>query len=162
MATFQVPQFIDEKPKIVGPLTLRQFFFIAGAFLVSVVSFSILPFFLWMLVTLIVGAVAAALAFVKIHGQELLGVALAGLSYLWKPRTYTWQRATKEIDISDLKRIQATRNAMSIQEKIKSMTMGITIGKIFKDKEQKQGGPDRFQVVTRITGEKVVAKRIDY
>lgn len=162
MAIFQVPQFIDEKPKIVGSLTLRQFLYIAGAALISVILFNIFNFFFWMLATVILGAIAISLAFIKVNGQELSGVALAGFYYMWNPRTYTWQRMAKNMDVSDLERIKATRNAMSIQDKIKSMTMRIATGKIFSDLSDKKVGAEKFQTITRITGEKVVARRIDY
>ncbi|MFB6212783.1 MAG: PrgI family mobile element protein, partial [Candidatus Magasanikbacteria bacterium] len=39
MAKFQVPQFIEQKPKIVGPLTLQQFIYLASAAAVSFLSF---------------------------------------------------------------------------------------------------------------------------
>ena len=115
-----------------------------------------------MLVTVILGAIAISLAFVKVNGQELSEVALAGFYYMWNPRTYTWQRMAKNMDVSDLERIKATRNAMSIQDKIKSMTMRIATGKIFSDLSDKKVSVEKFQTITRITGEKVMAKRIDY
>ncbi|MDO8557134.1 MAG: PrgI family protein [Candidatus Jorgensenbacteria bacterium] len=160
MATFQVPQFIEEKAKIIGPLTLRQFFFIAGAFLISVISYNIFNMFFWILITIIVGGAAAALAFIKINGQDATQALLSGLSYMWQPRVYTWQRISKDVDVSDIERIKAVRNTMSIQEKLKSITMNIATGKIFTESKESSG--ERLQVVTRITGEKVVAKRIDY
>ena len=160
MATFQVPQFIDEKPKIVGPLTLQQFLYIAGGAGIAILAFNIFNFFIFLFIAIIVFVAAFALAFIKVNGQNLPGIALAGFRYFWTPRVYTWKRADKDIDVSDIERIQAVRNSMSIQEKIKSMTMGIATGNIFKGKREPSS--ERYQVVRRITGEKIVAKRIDY
>ena len=36
---FQVPQFIDVENKIIGPLSLRQFLYLAGAGLISFMLF---------------------------------------------------------------------------------------------------------------------------
>ena len=75
MATFQVPQFIEEKPKIIGPFTLAQFLYLAAAAAISFASFYVFTFFLWILITIIVGGAAAALAFGKVEGQEMAKIA---------------------------------------------------------------------------------------
>ena len=162
MATFQVPQFIEEKAKIIGPLTLSQFFYLAGAAAVSFASFYLFTFFLWLLVTIIVGGVAGTLAFGRVEGQEMPKVARAALGFFIRPRTYTWQRKL-ETQVFDVERIEAARKKMKLQEKLKSAILSVTTGKIFSPtflKNQRQ--QDRYQVVSYMTGEKRIAKRVDY
>lgn len=166
MSTFQVPQFIDQKPKIVGPLTLPQFFYIAGAAGIIFACFYIFNFFLWILIGIVVVGIAVALAFGKINGQEMPAVIGAGIKYLIQPRMYTWQRVAekKTIEYDELEKIEALRKNMSIQDKLKSITLSITTGKFFSPSQfrTEQKKKEGYQVATFITGEKRVVKRVDY
>lgn len=162
---FQVPQFIEEKPKIVGFLTLPQFLYVAAAGIVSFISFKLFSFFLWILITVIAAGGAIALAFVKVNGQSLPAIILAGFRFVWKPKVYTWQRAMKEtmLDVSDIEKLQSLREKMSIQEKLKSIALHIATGKLFSPKQlREREDKERYQVVTYMTGEKKIAKRVDY
>ena len=157
---FQVPQFIEQKPKIVGFLTLYQFFYVAGAALVAYISFRIFNILLAVLVTLIAAALGIAFAFVKINGQEFPKTIAAIFGYLWGPKIYTWQRQALQESIK-LDEIENLRNKMSLQEKLKSITLSIATGKFFKPTA---GGEkeERFETVVFLTGERGRAKRVDY
>jgi len=168
MATFQVPQFIEEKPKIVSFLTLQQFLLLGGAVVVSIILFYIFSTFLWVVLSMIVVGVAISLAFIKINGQDLPRVAQAAFRYFWNPRVYIWERAMEEtsIDTSSLEKLSTMRRSMSIQEKLKSVAQSITTGKIFKPETELPEGTKmpkgKYEVVTYLTGEKRTAKRVDY
>lgn len=160
---FQVPQFIEEKPKIVGFLTLPQFLYLAGAALISFIGFRVLGFFLWILTTLIVGTAAVLLAFVKINGQAFPKLLTSLFGYFWRPRTYTWQRKLPETTI-DLEKIEAIENArkrMNIQERLRSIALSVTTGKFFL-KQQEPEQKERYETVVRLTGEREQAKHVDY
>ncbi len=116
MPQFQVPQFIETESKIVGPLTLKQFLYIAAAGLTSFLLFFILKFFIWVIITLIIGSIAAAFAFFKFNGRPLATILKSAFIYYWNPRLYLWQReearavmpqlqipTTKETPVSKLK-----------------------------------------------------------
>jgi len=95
MPTAQVPQFIDLESKIIGPLSLRQFLFIAGGGgIIFGLSF-VLRFGLWILVSLFIAALSLALAFVKINQQPLHKIIISALKFYWSPRLYTWKRSKK-------------------------------------------------------------------
>lgn len=166
MSTFQVPQFIEEQPKIVGFLTLPQFLYLVGAGGLSFAAFYIFNFFLWLLITAAAAALAVALAFVKVNGQPFIRVLISGLGFLLKPRTYTWQRALpeEEIEVGALERLTELRKKMSLEDRLKSVALAVTTGKFFSGaKGSGEGeGKDRYQTVTYLTGEKKVAKRVDY
>lgn len=165
MATFQVPQFIEEKAKIVGFLTLQQFLMIAGAAGIGILLYYVLSFFLWFLVSSLLVGTAIAFSFVKINGQDLPKIALAALRYIWQPRRFTWQRAMEEtsVDTSEIERLSTLRRSMSIQEKLKSIAESVTTGKIFGAKEMKRDSKgQKYETVTFLTGEKRNAKRVDY
>ncbi|MFA6365022.1 MAG: hypothetical protein WCW78_01340 [Candidatus Paceibacterota bacterium] len=164
MATFQIPQFIEERSKIVGFLTLPQFLYVAVAAIGSFISFYVFTFFLWLLVSLVLGGGAIALAFVKVNGQELPAILASGFSFLWKPHRYTWQRAMAQttLDIADVEKIETLRKSMSFQDKLKSLATSVMTGKILSSHESGAGGEEKFEVVSFLTGEKKMAHRVDY
>ena len=159
MANFQVPQFIDQKPKIVGFLTLPQFFYVAGAGLLGYISFHVFSFFLALLITIVAGLLGVAFAFIKINGQEFPSIVASIFGYLWKPRLYTWQRQMIQQSI-DLAEIENVRNKMSLQEKLKSVALSISTGKFFKPSENNK--EEKFETVVFLTGERKQAKKVDY
>ena len=167
MATFQVPQFIDQKPKIVGPLTLRQFIILVSAAGISLFSFYTFAFFLWILITLFVGIFAVALAFIKLHGQDLSSVFFHAFRFFWRPRLYTWQREvfskTQTIDTSALERLETLRRQAGAQAKLNALRTFITT-RVARSKDRIRAEQERpkFQTVERITGEEEVARKVDY
>ena len=68
---FQVPQFIEQKAKIIGPLTFQQFLYFLIASGISFFAYFSLPRILFFLVLIITFIIAAAFAFVKIEGRPL-------------------------------------------------------------------------------------------
>ncbi len=95
MATEQVPQFINMEAKIIGPLTLRQFLFLAaGGGLIFGLNF-ILQSGLWIIVSLIIAALSISLAFVKINEQPLYKILINAFKFYISPRLYTWKRQPK-------------------------------------------------------------------
>lgn len=104
MPTVQVPQFINLESKIVGPLTLRQFLFIAGGgFLIFVLQY-VLQTWLWIIVSIFIALFSIALAFVKINEQPLHKVLINALKFYISPRLYTWKRPQKTKKIFEEKK----------------------------------------------------------
>lgn len=87
---FQVPQFIDIEDRIFGPLTLKQFLYLAGAGALSFILFFALQTPVWIGVTIVLGAIASALAFIKYNGQTMLSTLGSLFRYLWFPKFYIW------------------------------------------------------------------------
>jgi len=56
---FQVPQFIEIESKIFGPLTFKQFIYLAGGAGLSFLFYAFLPFFIAVIFIAPVGAFAA-------------------------------------------------------------------------------------------------------
>jgi len=164
MAIFQVPQFIDTKPKIIGPLTFQQFLYIATAAALSFIAFSIFNIFLAFILTAIFGSIGLTFALVKINGQPLPKILIAAFNYWLKPRFYTWQRIVEEktIEIPDENILEIRKN-ISFQEKLKNIAEKVATGKFFAVEKLKQKQTkERYQIVKKLTGEQEVAKRVDY
>lgn len=92
---FQVPQFTDVEDKVIGPLTFKQFIYLAGAAGAAVILFSFLPFWLAAPLILLVGVFAAALAFYKVNNRPFIRVVESFLRYTLKEKLYIWKHEPK-------------------------------------------------------------------
>ena len=89
-----VPQFIEREPKIVGPLTFKQFIFIGIAGGICIFLFFTVSLFVFILLTIVLLGGASALAFLKI-GKTSLPVFIKNFfSFLFKPKIYLWKKKT--------------------------------------------------------------------
>ena len=93
---FQVPQFIEVEDKIFGPLTFKQFIYLAGGVGICVISFIFLPKFLAILISLPVAAFSAALAFYKINSKPFINVVEAFVKYSMTNKLYIWKKEDKK------------------------------------------------------------------
>ncbi len=170
---FSVPQFIEFESKIVGPLTIRQFAFIAVPFLVSFALFFVLILPVWILVAALLLSVGAAFAFVKIAGRPLYKVALYALKYFWQPRLFLWRTPIVRQQTVALPSIQRRRQQLKDIvpdfSKVGKLWQDITTSKEPIPKREKRAPQksigdiqEQYQVFRRITGEKEVARRVDY
>ncbi|MBI5405618.1 PrgI family protein [Candidatus Kaiserbacteria bacterium] len=87
----QVPQFIEVEDRIIGPLTLKQFIYLAGAGGICVSLFAYAPLLLAILLSLPVAVLAAALAFYKINGKPFVEVLEAGFNYYTGAKLFLWK-----------------------------------------------------------------------
>ncbi len=93
---YQVPQFIEVEDKIVGPLTLRQFIYVAGAGGLCIVFFVYLPTIFAFLLSLPVVAFAAALTFYKVNGKSFIEILEAGFNYYTSAKFFLWKHRRPE------------------------------------------------------------------
>ncbi len=93
---FQVPQFIEVEDKIIGPLTFRQFVFIAGGFGMAYVFWRLLPIFLSGPLIIGVGALAASLAFFQYNGRPFIVGLENGFYYYLHTKLYLWNNTRKK------------------------------------------------------------------
>jgi len=154
---YQVPQFIEVEDKIVGPLTIKQFLYLAAAFLVGLFSFFILKFIIWLIFTILVSGIALAFAFVKYNGQPLSSLLRSMFNYFWKPRRYIWQKSKIDIPLqkSDLEDLSLKLNTFSKPLKGEKPFKLPFLQRLRKIKE-------KYEVFRKVTGERDVARRVDY
>lgn len=164
MATFQIPQFIEQKAKIVGPLTLPQFLMLVGAAVIGVISFYVFNLFLFVIITLIAGVIAGAFAFVKINGRPLTKMFIYALRFASRPHIYTWRREapTMMIDTAGIDRLEALRKQMNVQEKLKAISSFLTTRTTKTAQNIRGGQAEEYTNVRYASGESRVAKRVDY
>ena len=94
---FQVPQFIEVEDKIFGPLTFKQFIYVAGGVGIGAILFIILPNFLAIIISLPIVIFAAALAFYKMNDKPFINVVEAFVKYTLTNKLYIWKKEDKPI-----------------------------------------------------------------
>ena len=93
---FVLPQFIEMEAKIVGPLTLKQFIYIAaGAGLSFMIYFSNpLGTTISIVLIILIMSGSITLAFVKIDGIALPTVMVNALRFAMSSKIFLWKNAT--------------------------------------------------------------------
>lgn len=155
---YQVPQFIETEDTIWGPITVRQFIYIAIGVGIILVSYLFFTTFLWLIFSSFVGAVTAILAFAKYNGRPITKVLFSMFGYLWKPRQYVWRR--KE-EVAAMRAAEAVKHSSPLQ----NLWLKITAGKELIPKREKfspKSAEDRFEALEKTTGDKETARRVDY
>jgi hypothetical protein len=165
---FLVPQFIETEDKVVGPLTLRQFGYIAVAGTVCFILYFILNFAAWIVFTVLFGGTGLAFAFLKWNGRPLSVVVRAGWSYFWQPQQYVWQENRPQAKAPAVK--EEKERGISLEKVVQSVALK-TAWRVTstgsKEPEAKtlppqKAGNERYQIFRGLTGEQRAAKRIDY
>ncbi|HEY4525553.1 MAG TPA: PrgI family protein [Candidatus Paceibacterota bacterium] len=171
---FQVPQFIETEDHIVGPLSLKQFFYIAGAAGVSFMLYFIVASWLWFILSLVVVGGAASLSFVKVNGRPLVRVLAAAANYYWKPQRYVWlseKTKSPKSQESLAETIGDTAEGISLEKIIsgfalKSAQLDVEVGaknvRVEAGRETDRKREERYGVFEGIFGERKIAKRVDY
>lgn len=98
---FQVPQFTEIEDKIFGPLTLKQFIYLAGGVGGIVILYGFLPLFLTIFFSIPIGLFALALAFYKIHNQPFIKIVENAFRYVTSSRLYLWKKREKTVKSSE-------------------------------------------------------------
>jgi hypothetical protein len=96
---FQVPQFIEIEDKIIGPLTFKQFLFLAGGGGAAFIFYQLpiwsgLKFFL-VIVSAVIGA---AFAFYKVNNKTLLATIEDAVMFYVGQKLYLWKKVQKKIE----------------------------------------------------------------
>lgn len=98
---FQVPQFIEVEDKIFGPLTLRQFIYLAGGTGIIVILWISLPRVLAVLIGLPIGIFSATLAFYKVNERPFIHLLESAFNYILGSKLYLWKKQDKPIEKKD-------------------------------------------------------------
>lgn len=89
---YQVPQFIEVEDKIFGPLSLRQFIYIAGGIGIVTILITLLPLFFGIIASIPVAMFSAALAFYKVNNRSFVDVLESSLFFFFNDKLYIWQK----------------------------------------------------------------------
>ncbi len=89
---FKVPQFIDIEDKVFGPLTFKQFAYLAGGAGFGYLAFHFLPVILSIFIGPTIVGFALALAFMKYNDKPFIHVVESFIKYYSRSRLYLWHK----------------------------------------------------------------------
>lgn len=126
---FQVPQFLEIEDKLFGPLTFKQFIYLAGSVGIAVVLFMLLPNFLALLLSTPIVAFGGALAFYRINDKPFIAVVEAFIKFHTTGKLYLWQKEEKVPTAANRaeKPIEQVYVPKLSQSKLKDLTWSLDI-----------------------------------
>ena len=95
---YQVPQFIEVEDKIFGPLTFKQFAYLAGAGGACLIFFTLFPMWMAIPLSLPFVAIGAALAFYKVNDRPFIHFLEHAISYYTGSRLYLWKQREQKTE----------------------------------------------------------------
>jgi hypothetical protein len=142
---FQVPQFIEVEDKIFGPLTLKQFIYLAGgAGLAFVIYVFVKNLFFSLIPIVAVLAISATLAFYKVNNRPFINIMESAFKYFFSGKLYIWKKAEGNQPQDTATALKEARNYASIMvpkiadSKLKDLTWSLDIKEsIYSNKNQK-------------------------
>ncbi len=131
---YQVPQFIELEDRIIGPLTLKQFLYLAFAGALLFVFWFLFAFYIWIIIALPITALAAAFAFLKINDRPFVYFFLAFIKYFTKPKLYIFSSLPEKIKPETISPplepsfAKATEGKKITLSKLKELALNLDIG----------------------------------
>ncbi|MDO8504601.1 MAG: PrgI family protein [Candidatus Liptonbacteria bacterium] len=167
---FQVPQFIETEDKIIGPLTLRQFLYIAAGGGVTFAAYFVTQLLVFVVITVLAMGLATALAFVKINGQPLTRVMLSAINFYWHPQIYVWQPEHPTLRRDEESMKDAVGEGFSMERMVAGMALRNAWRYLQTGSKAPEEAPEDVQIQSQetyqayreMTGDRRVARRIDY
>lgn len=95
---YQIPQFIEIEDRVIGPLTLKQFVYLAGGAGMAFIVYLYVPLLLLkiILIPAVIG-LAVALAFYKSNNRPFIEVLEAMFNFYTREKLYVWRKEQKKI-----------------------------------------------------------------
>jgi len=94
---FIVPQFIDIEPKIMGPVSLRQFLILLATGGLIFVCYKLADFTLFVIEAVVLFALGGTFAFLKVNGQPVHYFLLNFLQSAKKPKLRVWNKEGQKV-----------------------------------------------------------------
>lgn len=118
---YQVPQFIEVEDKIVGPLTLKQFIYIAGGAGLCVVIFLYVPLIFAIILCIPVVALAGSLAFYKVNGKSFTDIIEAAIGFYGGGKLFLWRHT--DPTVSETAVANAAQAAKAKEEELRHVAL---------------------------------------
>ncbi len=142
---FQVPQFIEVEDKIFGPLTLKQFIYMAGGGGLSFLIYVLLDSFFWAAIPIaIIMAASAALAFYKINNKPFVNVVESAFKYYLGGKLYIWKKQDNIRPQTEASAVKDAKNYASIfvpkisDSKLKDLSWSLDIKEsVYSNRKQR-------------------------
>ncbi|OGY39617.1 MAG: hypothetical protein A2418_01990 [Candidatus Brennerbacteria bacterium RIFOXYC1_FULL_41_11] len=89
---FELPRYIEEEAKILGPLNVKQFMLMFAGVITCALFFFFFKTWLAVILSFVLMGSAVFLMFGKIQGREAYTVVFAAVKYVWQPKSFVWKK----------------------------------------------------------------------
>ncbi len=136
---YQVPQFIEIEDKIFGPLTFKQFVYVAGGGGMCYLAYRFIPFPISLFIVLPFGAFAVALAFYKVNNRPFIDAVQSAVKYLLGHKLYIWKKQARPPTAEETAELPtgAIYVPKLSESKLKDLTWSLDINETIYSKEAK-------------------------
>ncbi len=136
---YQVPQFIEIEDKIFGPLTFKQFLYLAGGAGLSYILFHFLPFFIAIFPIAGVLGLSVALAFYKVNNRPFILMLESAFNYSLSHKLYIWKKEDKIIEEKNEVRASSSIYVPKLSDsKLKDLTWSLDINDTLYSQETRK------------------------
>ncbi len=130
---FQVPQFTEIEDKVIGPFTLKQFFYLLAAGIIIFALYKLFNVFITIIIGVPIGALAIAMAFIKVNNQPFLKAIKNVIGFLRKPDFYVWRkpvaRKAKEETPQIIEKVPAGKSKLIKKDTLQDINWKIEVEK---------------------------------
>ena len=133
---FQVPQFLEVEVRIFGPLTIKQFIYLAGGAGITFVIYSITKnLFYTFIFAAPVLVFASVLALKKVNNKPFSYIMEAAIKYFFSKKLYLWKKVNRPIENPiDLENMPHAQNTSAViptlgDSKLKEMAWRLNISR---------------------------------
>ncbi|MBI2633545.1 MAG: PrgI family protein [Parcubacteria group bacterium] len=140
---FIVPQFINIEPKIIGPITPRQFIILVVTAVILFVNYKILDFTLFVVSGIFILPLALLFAFVKVNGKPFHYFLLNMAETFKRPNLRIWQRehfnivSLKIKDSNEKKEDKTPQRPQLTTSRLSKLSLVVDTGGAYEEQDQK-------------------------
>ena len=132
---YQVPQFIEIEDKIFGPLTFKQFAYIAGGGAMCFIIYRFLPIYIAIFFIVPIAGFSLALAFYKVNNRPFVFMVESAIKFFLSKKLYLWQKTKKEAEQKTAVPVNKNLIPKLSESKLRELTWSLDIN----DTISKQG-----------------------
>jgi len=136
---YQVPQFIEIEDKIFGPLTFKQFLYVAGGVALGFIIWAFIPvkFFALLLALPVTGFFMMA-AFYKVNGRPFLFFVESFFRFQFSSKLFLWKKKEKKPVANRRKEPEAPQVQLPklTESKLQELSWGLDIHENLMDKNK--------------------------
>lgn len=137
---YQVPQFIEVEDKIFGPLTFRQFVYLAGGAGVCFMAYKLLPGIVSAFIIVPMAALSLALAFYRVNNRPFIDTIEAAFKFVLTSKLYVWRKIDKKPEEKKVEDIAKEINPSIMvpklsNSKLKDLTWSLDINETIFSRE---------------------------
>jgi hypothetical protein len=127
---FTVPQFIEHEPKIVGPLTFKQFIFVGSAAALCFAIYFLVEFYIFIIACIILGGIALSFAFLKVGGRPLSTHLGNFFKFTLAPKIYIWKKKDTPVMVFEKEEVKIKKEEIKEDELPLKIAEGSQLKKI--------------------------------